>query len=219
MIKNIISKTWFRLPLGIGLTLVAVFFVSTSSAKAATLDRQLELGMSGSDVSAVQTFLAQDKTLYPQGLVTGYFGFLTKAAVSNFQTRNGIDPVGRIGPQSLPVFNAQMIGIINTSGTNAPIIYNVSVGATTNAATVSWATNEIARGLVYYSNVPLTTYENVNSVDVSGFTAATDSSLRSSQSVYINGLQTNTTYYYLIYVTDQNGNVSVTWPATFHTNF
>jgi len=31
-------------------------------------------------------------------------------------------------------------------------------------------------------------------------------------------LQSDTVYYYLIYTTDQSGNVSVTWPASFHTN-
>jgi len=65
------------------------------TANAATLTRQLELGMRGDDVSSLQTFLAQDVTIYPQGLVTGYFGSLTKSAVSNFQARNGISTVGR----------------------------------------------------------------------------------------------------------------------------
>src|SRR3989338_7152445 len=87
---------------------VVVLFSAAVIAPAATLNRQLQVGMSGSDVSALQTFLAADVTLYPQGLVTGYFGNLTKAAVSNFQSRNGISPVGRVGPVTLAVLNAQM---------------------------------------------------------------------------------------------------------------
>ena len=57
-------------------------------ASAATLTRQLEVGSRGQDVSDLQAFLAKDSTIYPQGLVTGYFGSMTQTAVSNFQTRN-----------------------------------------------------------------------------------------------------------------------------------
>jgi len=35
--------------------------------------------------------------------------------------------------------------------------------------------------------------------------------------VSLQNLQPNTTYFYLIYTTDQKGNVSVTWPSTFQT--
>lgn len=184
-------------------------------AYADTLNRQLEVGSRGSDVSALQSFLAGDATLYPQGLVTGYFGFLTKAAVSNFQSRNGIPAVGRVGPLTLAALNIQMGGSAN--GMVAPAIGNVSVNAARNSATINWSTNESARGLVYYSSSPLTTYERTNSVDVSGNTAMTDNNLRASQSVSISGLQANTTYYYLVYTTDQDGNVSVTWPTSFMT--
>src|SRR6185436_11962914 len=75
-------------------------------ASAATLDRQLEFGMSGSDVSTLQTFLALDTSIYPQGLVTGYFGPLTRAAVINFQAKNGIATVGRVGPITLVALNS-----------------------------------------------------------------------------------------------------------------
>ncbi len=180
---------------------------------AATLTRQLELTMSGPDVSTLQSFLAQDPTMYPQGLVTGYFGFLTKAAVSNFQVRNNIPAVGRVGPITLVAINEQ-IGV-GLGDVDAPIIMNNYVGTTANTATVSWNTNEPAKGLVYYSTSPLSTYENANSVTVSGATAMTDMNLRTSQSVAISGLAPNTLYYYMVYVTDAAGNVSVTVPGTF----
>lgn len=206
------------LAVGTTLMLALVFAVSAQVASAQVLTRQLEVGMSGADVTALQTFLAKDPSLYPQGLVTGYFGFLTKAAVSNFQSRNGIAAVGRVGPQTLPVLNAQMATGATGGVTTAPIISSVSVNSTRNNATVNWATNEAARGVVYYSSSPLITYERENSVDVSGTSAQTDSAARSTQSVALAGLQPNTTYYYLIYTTDQDGNVSVTWPNSFRTN-
>ena len=197
--------------IGLAVALSSVLLLPFVS-HADVLNRQLELGMSGSDVSALQTFLAQNKTLYPQGLVTGYFGFLTKSAVSNFQSANGLSPVGRVGPQTLPVLNLQMSG-----NANAPTISGVTVSTATNTATVNWATNENAKGVVYYSPSPLVITEQTNSAIVSGNTAMTDTNLRSSQSVALSGLQPNTVYYYLIYTTDQNGNVSVTWPSTFQT--
>lgn len=185
-------------------------------ASAATLTRQLEVGMSGADVSALQTFLAKDATLYPQGLVTGYFGPLTKAAVANFQSRNGIAAVGRVGPATLPVLNLQIAQGMNTD-VNAPLITSVTTNVSTSTATVIWNTNESARGVVYYSSSPLVTQEHLNSVDVSGNIATNDGNSRTSQNVMISGLQPNTTYYYMVYTTDVAGNVSVTWPTTFRT--
>jgi peptidoglycan hydrolase-like protein with peptidoglycan-binding domain len=198
---------------------IALFAVA-GIANADILNRSLDVGMSGTDVSAVQTFLAKDVTLYPQGLVTGYYGFLTKSAVSNFQSRNGIDPVGRVGPITRGVLNAQMAGGSvggGTTGGVAPTIFAVTTSTTVNSAIVNWNTNEGARGVVYYSSSPLSIYERVNSADVSGNTAMTDVNYRTAQSVMVQGLSPNTTYYYMIYTTDQDGNVSVTWPSTFRT--
>jgi peptidoglycan hydrolase-like protein with peptidoglycan-binding domain len=200
------------------ITLFAVLFACAPfSAYADTLTRQLEIGMRGTDVSSLQTFLANDRTLYPQGLVTGYFGYLTKSAVSNFQSRNGIAAVGRVGPATLPVINLQMGGSVVATVGSAPYISRIATNTNRTYATVSWDTNELATGTVYYSTIPLTTYENENSVTVSGNTANTDANLRTNQNVSLQNLNPNTLYYYLIYTTDQTGNVSVTWPATFVT--
>src|SRR3989344_2242655 len=67
--------------------------------------RELDEGMSGDDVSTLQQFLAQDPELYPEGLITGYYGSLTKDAVRRFQTRYGLSQVGRVGPQTLAKLN------------------------------------------------------------------------------------------------------------------
>ena len=217
----------------ISLSMLKNFFLTTSAVVSALvilsipqvshadiLNRQLQLGMSGSDVSLVQTFLAKDVTLYPQGLVTGYFGFLTKSAVSNFQTRNGIDPVGRIGPATLPVLNLQMAGGSTDPigmGGIAPTISGVNVVPGKNTATINWNTNQNAKGIVYISTTKLTTYEREHSVDVSGATVMTDSNFRTTQNVAVSNLQANTTYYYMIYTTNSQGDVSVTVPTTFQT--
>jgi FlaG/FlaF family flagellin (archaellin) len=104
-----------------------------------------------------------------------------------------------------------------SAGGYAPVISGVNINVNNTAAMVNWNTNSSAKGVVYYSTNPLSTYENDNSVTVSGATAMTDSNFRTAQGVALSNLLPNTTYYYLIYTTDQDGDVSVTWPATFRT--
>jgi len=53
------------------------------------------------DVRQLQKFLKTFPDIYPEGLVTGYFGPLTEAAVKRFQEKQGIDPVGYVGPKTL----------------------------------------------------------------------------------------------------------------------
>ncbi len=216
------NKITYKTFLSVGFMAAAFALVAIPGVTHAdTLYRQLQLGMSGSDVSSLQTFLAQDRTIYPQGLVTGYFGSLTKSAVSNFQARNGIDTAGRVGPATLPVINAQMTSGTNmtsSTGSASATIFNVNIGVNRNAATVNWTTDELAKGVVYYSTSPLALYEYPNSADVSGSSVMSDMNFKSTQSVSVQNLQPNTVYYYLIYTTDQSGNVSVTWPATFQTS-
>jgi peptidoglycan hydrolase-like protein with peptidoglycan-binding domain len=221
MTKTNFSKLSLRSLLGASLVVIALLVISVPLlASADTLYRQLEIGMSGADVTALQTFLAQDPTIYPQGLITGYFGSLTKSAVSNFQARNGISSVGRVGPATLPVLNLQMsLGMSTPSGGVAPVITSLSVNTNQNGATVNWNTNESAKGVVYYNTSPLVLTELPNNVLVSGGNSMmTDTNFRTSQSVSITGLSSNTTYYYMIYTTDQTGNVTVSWPSTFRTS-
>jgi peptidoglycan hydrolase-like protein with peptidoglycan-binding domain len=200
--------------------LALVAFSIPSVTFAEILNRELQLGMSGNDVSLVQTHLGKDSTIYPQGLVTGYFGSLTKSAVSNFQARNGIATVGRIGPVTLQALNAQMAGggsVIIGMGGIAPTLSSVNVNTSRNSAVVNWSANQNTKDVVYYSTNQLATTEREHSVDVVGSVAMTDANFRSSHSVSIANLQANTTYYYMIYTTNQSGDVSVTVPTTFQT--
>ena len=50
----------------------------------------------GLQVAGVQALLARDPTLYPEGLVTGWYGPLTRSAVRRFQERAGITPTGEV---------------------------------------------------------------------------------------------------------------------------
>lgn len=42
------------------------------------------------EVTRLQQFLAQDSSIYPAGLITGFFGPMTEAAVQRWQARNGV---------------------------------------------------------------------------------------------------------------------------------
>lgn len=203
------------------LALALVVAISPIVASAQVLTRQLQLGMRGADVSALQTFLARDNTIYPQGLVTGYFGNLTKSAVSNFQARNGIATVGRVGPITLAAINAQIggggaVGIDRT----APTIYGITSSMTNTSATMNWNTNENASSILYYNTSPLSmTESSANSgVTIGGSSVLVHSDLRTAHTVTLTSLVPNTTYYYVVYVRDASGNETITWPATFRTN-
>lgn len=74
-----------------------------ASGSFALFERNLRIGLSGADVTELQTFLAEDSALYPQGEVTGYYGVLTQKAVALFQTKyaiaNETNPAyGAVGP-------------------------------------------------------------------------------------------------------------------------
>ena len=70
-----------------------------------TITKSLKLGSQDSEVKALQQALAQDKTIYPEGLVTGYYGQATQRAIIRFQKKYGIDPVGFVGPQTRKKIN------------------------------------------------------------------------------------------------------------------
>jgi len=207
--------------IGLGLLAATLFGVSalTAEAQTAPFYTQMQVGSRGSQVTLLQQTLASDPTLYPQGLVTGYFGSLSKSAVMNFQARYGISQVGRVGPQTIAKLNQiYASGPVVTGDIYAPLFLTANVSMSNTTAVASWTTNEAATGRIYYSTSPLTYTETSGAPIVSGNTVATDSISRTAQSVSLTGLSPNTTYNFMYVVTDPSGNVSVTWPSTFKTN-
>ncbi|MFH0740114.1 MAG: peptidoglycan-binding domain-containing protein [bacterium] len=51
------------------------------------LARELKEGMSGNDVKLLQQILATDPSIYPQKIISGYFGKLTAKAVKKFKEK------------------------------------------------------------------------------------------------------------------------------------
>jgi peptidoglycan hydrolase-like protein with peptidoglycan-binding domain len=221
--KNITRFGSLAILATVGLTSVAFAYYPITS--------QLDFGARGNNVTNLQTFFADNASIYPEGLVTGYFGGLTRNAVQMFQSQNGImssgtaasTGYGRVGPTTLSKIN----DLINNGGwttkdMSGPAFSYVSQTLGSSFATFSWNTNEMATGKIFYSTSPVTMNEgDINSVGfgaTSGMTAVNDSISRTSQQVTISGLQSNTLYYYVIVATDLTGNVSVFNPNnTFRT--
>lgn len=60
----------------------------------------LKEGDKNENVKALQALLAADTTIYPEGLITGFYGPLTTKAVRKFQEKHGLEKVGFIGPKT-----------------------------------------------------------------------------------------------------------------------
>jgi hypothetical protein len=90
---------------------------ATSSATAVTTSTThpqftyiLGRGMQNALVKALQTFLAQNSAIYPEGSTTGYFGPATTRAVGRLQEKYGIskpgdDGYGNLGPKTRAKIN------------------------------------------------------------------------------------------------------------------
>ena len=199
-----------------------------------TISTQLDLGETNADVTNLQTFFKDNSSIYPEGLVTGYFGSLSRSAVQRFQTQNNLvssgsaatTGYGRVGPSTRDAIN-QLInngGWANASSDmSGPAITNVTKTTGSNTITFNWNTDELASAKIFYNTSPVTMNEgDIRSVGfgaTNGFSASNDMLARQAQQVIINNLSPNTQYYYVIVATDLKGNVSVWNPnTTFRTN-
>ncbi len=82
--------------------------------------RHLEVGARGEDVTLLQELLASDPEVYPEGLVTGYYGPLTYGAVKNFQKKMGVEEVGVVGPKTMSKINQLLEEGAGASGNIPP---------------------------------------------------------------------------------------------------
>src|SRR3989344_8655350 len=196
MSKQLVSRAWLLPVVG---ALIAVSLASTAFGLT-MITSTLDFGASGSDVTTLQQFLAADASVYPEGLVTGYFGSLTRAAVQRFQCKQNIvcsgDSVstgyGRVGPRTLGVING-MIGGNTSFDVSAPVMSTPIISTATTSATVTWTTGEAARGTVYYSTSPLPILEAsaVTGVVLGGQTVS-ESAFGLNHALSVTSLQPNT---------------------------
>lgn len=192
---------------GVLLAISLVVLAAAQTADAA-ITSQLQVGSTGSQVTELQTYLAGDTALYPEGIVSGYFGELTKAAVNRFQARYGIAQVGQVGPITRAKIN-ELMGSFPAGDIRAPIMSQESVSVSGTSATISWSTSEPARSRVMYGTFYPYLYATAPSVS--------DFSVDTGTTVTLSSLSPNTVYYYVRESVDPSGNIMWTTNKTFQT--
>lgn len=226
--QRFVSGSWLaRLYASLfALALLVSVAISSHAYAYTTINSQLDLGESNTDVTSLQTFFADNVTIYPERRVTGYFGGLTKAAVMRFQALYGFDQVGRVGPITRDKINT----IINSGGwnmsttdTSGPAFSNIFQSQTNLSANVTFNTDEVTTARVVYYTTPLMFNEgDINSMGfgpIGGLSTYSTSGSSKSHTVTLLNLQPNTVYYYTVIATDASGNVSVWGPNnTMRTN-
>ncbi|MBP6948967.1 MAG: peptidoglycan-binding protein [Candidatus Pacebacteria bacterium] len=207
-----------------GVTVLASMYFTTQVFAYTQINSQLDLGESNQDVTSLQTFFADNKVIYPEGLITGYFGGLTGSAVLRFQSQYGLDQVGRVGPVTLAKINSLIVtGGWSTVDISGPAFSNVYRSQNNNSGTFGFTTNENTIARVVFNTSPLMFNEgDINSNGfgaIGGYAANSYNNMSTSHIVTITNLQPNTVYYYTIIATDASGNVSVVGPNnSFRTN-
>ena len=208
---------------------IAGFFAAfaVANAQATAVTSRMSPGDSGEQVSALQTFLAADTSVYPEGLVTGFYGPLTTSAVQRYQCKYGIvcegdvatTGYGRVGPATLAKIELQQ-GTNTGNGTNfppggfdiyAPIIGKPVVATTSSTATVTWSTNEPMTGRVMYATSWPFLFASASYL-------GTTAGYSQTASATITGLQPNTTYYFVPESVDTSGNLQWSFGNSFRTN-
>lgn len=73
------------------------------------INQTLKVGVSDVEVNKLQTALKNIPSIYPERLVTGYYGILTKQAVARFQTTVGLKDTGVFDEETRIKFNNYLI--------------------------------------------------------------------------------------------------------------
>jgi hypothetical protein len=102
----------------LSLSIIGLFGVGITHAQSAQKQIQLDglvgPGDRGEQVRQIQQLLAQHTNLYPEKLVTGYYGDLTAQAISRLQAEAGLPQVGRVGQETLNY----LLSVSDLPGTN-----------------------------------------------------------------------------------------------------
>jgi peptidoglycan hydrolase-like protein with peptidoglycan-binding domain len=227
MITTTTARRFGAIGLVSAFVVMALIATLTLSTAHASIDTSLDIGSTGTEVTELQAYLSLDRSIYPEGLVTGYYGPLTRAAVMRFQALHGIPQVGRVGPMTLASLNSLMGGaaIGGSTDRSAPLVTSgvrESVDNRDDSATLSWTTNEVAQAWVHYGTDRITVRETMTPFTQPAVSGADEvefeASYSSSKSIELEDLERDETYYYAIIVADTSGNVTIVREGSFETN-
>ncbi|MFA5744722.1 MAG: peptidoglycan-binding protein [Candidatus Paceibacterota bacterium] len=115
-----------------------------------TYTKNLTIGSTGADVTALQNFLIGNGNTIAAG-ATGYFGAQTKAALAAYQAAKGITPaVGYFGPITMASINAQGGTTTTTGGTTTTTTTTntalTGTGRLTSVGSLGNVTSDIKEG-------------------------------------------------------------------------
>ncbi len=99
---------------------------STEFVAVSAFTQTLARGMFSEEVKELQRLLAQNPEIYPEAIISGYFGALTEEAVKRFQESHGLESVGVVGPKTRAVLNETM----SSSGGGSGVVQNTEVVTT-----------------------------------------------------------------------------------------
>ncbi len=182
----------------------------SGSGYAGMLTKTLKQGMSDAEVTILQKGLAMDTAVYPQALVTGYFGPLTYAAVVKFQEKYASEILsswgltkgtGLVGSTTRAKFNA-LYGSSMPASTPTPgvspapagsvsvAISPVSPGATTLIAdsTTAEGAQALASVAAFRFTAPASGAVKVTSMRVNRTGVSSDADI-SNMYLYVDGVR------------------------------
>lgn len=162
---------------------------AVGSTSTVTFTRDLTVGSSGADVTALQNVLMVSPA-------TGYFGSITKAAVQSYQASKGIATTGYVGPLTRAALNGSAsTGSTGSTGGTTPIV-NSGIEGTITVEKTSISNSTVYEGDSMHAVLGVKVQAKLSDINV--------------QRVKI-GLGTDTSIYTKVYktayLTDDSGKV------------
>lgn len=97
------------------------------------IGRDIARGAYGDDVKELQKFLAKHPNLYPEGIITGFYGPHTMQAVKRWQKEHNLPETGFFGKMSREIWKTKCIEVEDDEDTSA----SWTIGTGTNAIDIN----------------------------------------------------------------------------------
>jgi len=108
---------------------------ATENTPTTVINTPLQRGYYGAEVFRLQELLAEDKNVYPEGLITGFYGDLTERAVVKYQEVYKISPIGLLTDMTRSKLNEAVdttdVAVLNTAEV-APLTATIVSGKNTS---------------------------------------------------------------------------------------
>lgn len=219
--------------------------LKSTERQAVRFTKQLRRGVKNQEVTNLQEFLSQFPDIYPEALVTGFFGPLTESAVKRFQKKHGIEQAGEVGPKTRFRINELLTEGAGKSGKIPPgLLRAPGIQKKLATTTPPEGDDDDDDGDDVDTTAPV--ISGVSAVDIATSSASiiwdtdemadskvnyaltspvstattTDVSADTdveSHSIGLTGLSASTTYYYIVESSDPSGNTSTSSEQSFGT--